>query len=245
MTEIRPVSSVATGFLVLESLARHEQPLPLTVIAEELGSNNTKVYRHLQTLIALGYVTQLGNGGVDKITTKLRSIAHSSPVTVDVVSAAQAILPRLSDRLSLSVTLGRATGVGVEILEIARANTLLQVTTQHGAVFGLLDSAHGKVSLSFGSETLRENIEREAILALEPELDSIRNQGWAVAPGAILAGINVVAVPLLDDAGELIGSIAALGSLQSVPEHPPIELLRTLKSAAADINKNVRVAMLD
>lgn len=243
MSKSKPVNAVATAFLVLEELARHEEPASLTFISEELDSTKTKIHRHLQTLMALGYVRQLGDGGLYTLTAKLRRVAQGSPISTHVLSAAQIILPQLRDQLGLTVTLGRATSAGVEIIEIARANTLLQITTQPGALFGLEDSAHGKVSLSFGSEMFLKSIDKGITRGLKSELQAVRKQGWAVAPGAILAGINAVAVPLLNDAGELLGSIAALGALQSVPEEPPAELVRALQNAARKITDNVNVTV--
>jgi DNA-binding IclR family transcriptional regulator len=235
MSKSKPVNSVATAFLILEALARHQEPSSLTAISAELGSTKTKVHRHLQTLMALGYVKQLGNGGHYTLTAKLRHVAQGSPPSASLLSAAQVILPRLRDQLNLSITLGRATSAGVEILEIARANTLVQITTQPGALFALDSSAHGKVALSFGSDLFLDSVEKGIAEALEAELKAIRKRGWAVAPGEILAGINAVAVPLLTSSGELLGSIAALGPMQSVPREPPAALVEALKGAAQHI----------
>ena len=247
MSKSKPVNSVATAFLILESLARQKEPASLTAISAELNSTKTKVHRHLQTLMALGYVKQLGNGGHYTLTAKLRRVAQGTPPAANLLSAAQIILPQLRDELELSVTLGRATSAGVEILEIARANTLVQITTQPGALFPLESSAHGKVALSFGSELFLDSVGRSMGKALEAELKAVRQQGWAVAPGEILAGINAVAVPLLTDNGELLGSIAALGPMQSVSREPTPSLIKALQQAAHVIrerfNADVSIAI--
>ncbi|MEQ8516436.1 MAG: IclR family transcriptional regulator C-terminal domain-containing protein [Chromatocurvus sp.] len=170
------------------------------------------------------------------MTAKLRRVAQGSPPCVGLLSSARIVLPQLRDQLELSITLGRATSAGVEILEIARANTLVQITTQPGALFALDSSAHGKVALSFASDLFLESLDRSIAQALVAELRVIHERGWAVAPGEILAGINAVAVPLLSDSGELLGSIAALGPMQSVPKEPPASLIDALKQAAQRIS---------
>ena len=235
MNKSKPVNSVATAFLILEALARHEGPASLTAISAELDITKTKVHRHLQTLITLGYVKQLGNGGLYTLTAKLRRVAQNTPPSASLLAAAQTVMPQLRDELELSVTLGRASGAGVEILEIARANTLVQVTTQPGALFALDSSAHGKVALAYGSDLFLDSVDPQVIKPLRSELATVRKRGWASAPGEILAGINAVAVPLLGSDGELLGSIAALGPIQSVPKDPPARLIEALKQAAQDI----------
>lgn len=236
MNKNKPVNAVTTAFLILEELARHQAPFSLTALSGRLDSTKTKVHRHLQTLIALGYVKQLGNGGHYTLTAKLRRVAQGSPPSAGLLSSARVVLPQLRDQLELSITLGRATSAGVEILEIARANTLVQITTQPGALFALDSSAHGKVALSFGSDLFLESVDRSIAQALGTELQAIHKRGWAVAPGEILAGINAVAVPLLSDSGEFLGSIAALGPMQSVPKEPPASLIESLKQAAQRIS---------
>lgn len=235
MNKSKPVNSVATAFLVLEALARQAGPASLTIISAELDITKTKAHRHLQTLITLGYVKQLGNGGLYMLTAKLRRVAQNTPPSASLLAAAQTVMPQLRDELELSVTLGRASGAGVEILDIARANTLVQVTTQPGALFALDSSAHGKVALAYGSKMLLEAVDPQVLKPLTAELDAVRKRGWAAAPGEILAGINTVAVPLLGSDGELLGSIAALGPIQSVPKVPPAQLVDALKKAARDI----------
>jgi DNA-binding IclR family transcriptional regulator len=237
MSTNKPVNAVATAFLVVETLARQKTPQSVTAIAATLGLTKTKVHRHLHTLIELGYVKQLGAGGAYGLTGRLAAVAQGATASEDIVAAAQIVLPRLRDRLGLTVTLGQATGAGVEIVAIERANSLLQITTQTGAFFGLSNSAHGKVALAFGPDLLRQVSGVDRSPALRAELELVRAEGWATAPGAILAGINALAVPVLDESGQLLGSIAALGSLQSVPAQPSKELLEPLITAAAELGR--------
>ncbi len=241
-----PVHAVAMAFGVLEALACRTEPQSVTALAAALNTNKPKVHRHLRTLMALGYVWQDSAGGRYALTPKLSTLAQSAPPPVEFLAAARDVLPVIRDKLHLTVTVGRAGPAGVEIIDILRANTALQITTQLGAIFPLHSSAHGQVSLAYGPDDLLRAALADptapAELVLNQKRIATRRAGWAVAPGAVLSGINALAVPVLDSDGALLGSIAVLGAFESVPPDPPQELIDILKQAAAVIAARLKHA---
>lgn len=243
MTDHNALNGVEMAFGVLEQLAARNAPVSITELATLLNTNKPRVHRHLQTLTALGYVRQDPDSARYFLTPKLHVMAANAPTVDDFLSAARAILPELRDALQMTVTIGRAGRRSVQVLDILRADTALQITTRPGAVFPLHSSAHGKVSLAFGGArlaTVCADLDATDATALRAEIAQVQSQGWAVAPGAVLAGINALAVPVHQPGGDgLAGSIAILGAFESVPPQPDAELIARLQRAATNITESM------
>ena len=97
-----------------------------------------------------------------------------------------------------------------------------------------------------------EEAERERILAgplklenpdeqqLREEIAKIRQSGFIVKHDEIAVGISAMAVPLLDDKGELLAAISTGGLTPRYVGAAQAELLETMQATAKDMQKTVR-----
>jgi IclR family KDG regulon transcriptional repressor len=72
--------------------------------------------------------------------------------------------------------------------------------------------------------------------ALRAELDRVRAQGWATAPGESMEGVNALAAPVFDGSGAMVGALAILGSIQFIRATPSAEQVRHVVAAAARLS---------
>jgi DNA-binding IclR family transcriptional regulator len=247
---VQPVSAVVTTLGIIEHMAEARGPIGISELAVAIGMPKPRIYRHLQTLVARGYVTQEPRSGRYCLTLRLfhigRAIADQSEFQVE----ARRVMPALRARVGQSVAIGRVEDGGVRIVEILRHRTEVEISSRQGALFDFHCTAQGKVALAFGPAALRERLWRTPLRKwtvatitdvnrLKTEIDRVRKRGWAVAPGEILSGINALAAPVFDAGGALAGTIGILGSVQHVAPRPAPAMIAAVLDAAAELSRRL------
>jgi DNA-binding IclR family transcriptional regulator len=71
---------------------------------------------------------------------------------------------------------------------------------------------------------------------LRAEIEMVRKQCWAAAPGETMSGLNAYAVPIFDGSGQLFGTLALLGLDEQMPIRPTRRHIAELSSAARQIS---------
>ena len=117
------------------------------------------------------------------------------------------------------------------VLDLMHGRSVVEFTTRPGTRLALHASAHGKIWLAFGPESLLERVLAAPLKpwtsktltdarALESEVMAVRKRGWSTAPNEAVTGVNTIAAPVLDHRGVLVGSIAIVGSTQVIAPKP-------------------------
>lgn len=237
MSNSVPINSVVTSFEVIELMHDANSPISVTWLAKVMQTNKPRIHRHLKTLELLGYVRQ-NDSSLYFLTSKIRRFGRAGQNVYELLSIARPFLMELRDRTKQTVTIGEVEAEGIRNLEILRAGGAVEITSAPGAFFEFYSSSQGKVALAFGESGLLDIADRRAQIndapyekdALLLELEEIRQREWAVAPGAILPGINALAAPILNERGELVGTISILGSIEQVGPVPSDDLISELKN---------------
>lgn len=241
----KSIQSVQVALRVLEELANNRGPMGVTEIAHRIGTPKARVYRHLRTLLAQGYVEQDARTEKYRLGIKLYQLGRAAGDQIDLLTEARRFMQQLSDSLQLTVTIGRPVDDGVFIVDMLRADTPLEISTRPGYVLPFHASAQGKIALAFGAPGLCERVlaaplERlnsETIVdpaRLRAEVNKARMSGWAVAPGEVLTGLNALAAPIFSADGRLEATITVVGTVQGLPARPRREMIyETLEAARA------------
>lgn len=244
------INAVATSFAVIEHMAAAGTPLGVSEVARLLNAGKPLVFRHLRTLMELGYVAQ--DPGTDKysLTPRLFHVGRSIADRIDFLSAARRVMPELAATVKLSVSVSQIEDQGVRILDILEFRSAIEISTPPGSLFDFLTSAQGKVAMAFsaqlmeqqlGSRTTLKTADGRAVDAakLRAELDEVRVQGWALSAQEVLLGVNALAAPVFDGLGQLAGTIAIVGSAQTLPDDPPATMIEALVSAARKLSEQL------
>jgi DNA-binding IclR family transcriptional regulator len=246
----RPVNAVKRAAAILRLLGAAERPLTVTEIATDLGLVPSTVLHILRTLAHEGLAAaepgskryRLGPGTVELA----RAYLGSPPL-------ARQFQPHL-DQFARE---HGVTALGIEwdggpdltVTAIACATTNFSVHANLGSRFPALTSATGRCFAAHGdwSEAALERAFADLEWQDTPdfstwmeEVRAVNRNGFAEDDGNYLAGVTVLAVPVLDGTGTAIGAVAVLalsGRLSTQGREPLIDDLKAAGRALSEASK--------
>lgn len=239
--------STIAAFAILERMAAVGEPCRLTDLAAALGMPRARVYRYLQTLSSIGYVTQDPATERYRLTLKLFHLGQAIADGTELTSVARPVMAALRDEVGQTVTLSIPEETGMRIIDIARKESPVQIITRPGAILPLHRSAQGKVALAWGPQRYRRAVlgaheAGEAGFAdldparLEAEIAATRRRGWGVAPEETLPGVNAVSAPVFDIENRFVATITIVGSVQDITPAPAALYVDAVMRAARRIS---------
>jgi DNA-binding IclR family transcriptional regulator len=165
----------------------------------------------------------------------------------DLLTVSRPIMQRLRDRLGLTVVLSKVVSNQLYAIERVYGKSNVQVGLVIGSPLGLHSSAQGKIVLAFGPPGLLESVIKSRLeratsdtivdpARLRQEIEAVRAQGWAAAPGETMVGLIAYAVPIVDSSGQLFGTLALIGLAGEMPSQPTRRHIAELKSTAREIS---------
>jgi DNA-binding IclR family transcriptional regulator len=240
------VRAARVALRILEMLASRED-LGVSEIARETDTTKPRVFRHLRTLVSMGYAVQ--HHGSDryargpKLLALARVIGQSSEDSL--IDLARPVLRRLHQSFDHSFNLSLVYGDSVSIVESLAGKALVGITVQLNQEMPLHCTAAGKLLLverwkkegRFAYGKLTRFTPRTIVdpAALRQELATVSGRGWADAPEEVVLGINAVSVPVRDHRSELVAMVSAMDSIQFIPPDPPRELVDALREGGDEI----------
>lgn len=239
--------STQVAFRIVEELAPAGDGLRLTDLANRLGMPKPRIYRFLQTLIAIGYAEQDPATERYRLTLKLYHLGQAIADGTQLLSVARPVMTRLRDATEQTVTLSLIEAEGTRVMDIVRVETPVQIVTKPGALMPFHASAQGKLALAFGPPLHWRRVRAQPLqpltartvtdlAALEAEVAAVQAQGWAVAPEEALPGVNAISAPIFDRTDRLAATITLVGSVLSVPPQPHPDQIAAVCSAARAIS---------
>jgi DNA-binding IclR family transcriptional regulator len=185
--------SLGRGLDVLELLARAQQDLALAEIAKSLALSKGGAYKLLDTLWKRGYVDK-ESGGYYRLGFKAWEISSSTP-RLRVIQAAVPIMHQLSAELGESIVLGVLSGADVLYVRTVVQPHAVRVHAEVGTRAPAHSVSSGLVLLAALPDDTLDRILPRPLPAVTPhtitsraallrELESIRQNGFAVARGS-------------------------------------------------------------
>ena len=238
------IQAVGIAMRILERLALGVGYERVTDLAREIGTTKNRVFRHLKTLEDLGYVRQEPDTQRYMIGVRFVQIGSVVANQYDFVSTSRPIMQRLRDAVGFSVVLSKVEDGRLFAVEQVQGHGEVTFSLTVGNPLRLHNSAQGKIVLAFGDPSLLEATLAAPLTPrtastivdaerLRNEVERVRQQGWAIAPGEIMSGINALAVPIFDHRQALLGTLATIASIDELPGEPSRDhLTRTLEAAA-------------
>lgn len=237
---------------ILELLASRDD-LGVTEIARETDMTKPRAFRHLRTLVAMGYAVQDGASERYARGPKLLALARAIGQSAEegLVELARPVLQDLHENFDHSFNLSMVYGDSVSIVESLAGKALVGITVKLGEPLPLHCTAAGKLLLAERYRAKRTlppgkftRYTPRTIIApddLKQDLATVVARGWADAPEEVVLGINAVSVPVRDQRGDVIAMVSAMDSIQFIPAEPSQELVDGLKAAAAAISAKLAI----
>ncbi|NKF24121.1 IclR family transcriptional regulator [Solimonas marina] len=240
-------STLDLALRAVELLALRHAPMSLGEIAKALGATKPTIYRHLTTLIRHGFAWQDARTGYYAAGVKLMTLGEAVQQQFDVIATSKPHLIQLRDKTSQSATICTLVGEELIVMERVEGRSIIEFGTPRGTRFDFHASAHGRVWLAFGPHELTDKVlagplkswsgeVRTSVPTIRREIELIRARGWAMAPNEMVDGVNALAAPVFDHRGELIASVAIVGSLQFIPSPPLPEQIDAVVQCARAVS---------
>ncbi len=242
---IRAVPAVTRAIAVLRLLSRSRTALGLKAIAQALDLVPSTALHILRALVAEQLVR------VDPLTKQyslgvgMLPLARAVLENSDFPSLVRPKLDELSRRYGV-------TAIGVElpdldhmiVVALARAQAPVRLHVDVGSRFPALISATGRCLAAFSEHPWPEIEKRfrrlrwhnaPGLETWRKEVETTRRQGFSIDRGNYIAGVTIVAVPVLNNGGTISHTLAAVGLGNQLDRSTSLKLARDMKVAAHDV----------
>ena len=250
------VQSLAKGFRVLEAFTAREPELSLSEVARRAGLDNGTAFRLVNTLVMLGYLAKVGDSRKFRLTLKPLDLGFHAIGRMDLRELARPLLRSLVGEVNEAASLGVLDGVDVVYIERVQAGLVrLGVDVRVGTRIPAYYSAIGHAILAFlprdearrileASNRVKLNATTPTTLAeIERRLEQVRRDGYATSESDIIAGLRILAVPVIDGDGCVIASVSAAAPTVRMPFKAFLGMaLAPLQSAARDLGRALTAA---
>ncbi|MDT7709809.1 MAG: hypothetical protein QOG20_5416 [Pseudonocardiales bacterium] len=244
------VQSVDRAISVLEILARRGEA-GVSEVASEIDVHKSTAFRLLGALEGRGLVEQAADRGKYRLGFGLIPLAGAVSDRLDVTRQGRAVCHRLAEEMSETINVAVLQEHWAVNVDQARGPSTVATHNWIGRLTPLHCTSSGKVLLAHIAAE-----HRAALLAasgmkrmtaatvtsaaeLDAELERVRAVGHAVALEEYETGLNAVAAPILDRAGEVIAALSVSGPSYRLDEPRLLELIEPLKAAAGEISRRM------
>ena len=217
--QIEPVSSVMKVFGILAELSEHRE-IGVTELSQKLMTSKSTVYRFLQTMKMLGYVSQEGDSDKYGLTLKLYELSAKSLEYVDLIDSADREMRKIGDLTKEALHLGTLDGDHIVYVHKVDSQFNLRMQSKIGGRNPLYSTAIGKVLLAELEEPEVRDILAQTVFEkhteytletvdqLVDELHSVRKQGYAEDNEEQEPGLRCIATPVYDRFGHVIAGMS-------------------------------------
>jgi len=240
--------SVVKATVLLSELGRHRRGITATEIAHAVGMTRPTAFRLLLSLEQNGFVARVDNRYM--LGWQMARLGRLADPYTGVVSRIQPILNEYAAKFNETTAFAMVTGAAsYDVIAEASSSRFLNASHLYvGKSYPLHASATGKLLLA-------ELSDEEAGAALPPRLESftpstitrrdaffkelqkIREQGFATLDNELEVGLFVVACPVRDSAGSLLGVVTIDGPTERLKQFDLQDTVEKLNRAADAIAK--------
>lgn len=229
------VQSLARGLSVIRAFDGDHPEMTLSDIARRTGLTRATSRRFLLTLAELGYVKT--NGRMFSLTARVLELGFSYLSALSLPEIAQPHLEQLAADVHESTSASVLDGSDVVYVARVPTRRIMSVRINIGTRFPAYATSMGRVLLaSFTQAELSEHLDEIDFAgltartitsrdALEQELASVREQGWALVDQELEEGLRSIAVPIRHGSG---AAIAAINVSTTASSHTVDSILETL-----------------
>jgi DNA-binding IclR family transcriptional regulator len=242
--------AIARAASILRLLGRSDGPMGVQAIARSLGLVPSTCLYVLRALVAEELVSFDTGTKLYALDAGVLTLARGWLRRDRFVDLAQSVLDRLAREQGVTMLGVQITGLD-HIIVVAKAEGggSVQLSASIGSRFPALISATGRCLVAFGGYPPEEIARRFLQLrwdnppGLETWLDQIaqtRARGFALDEGNYIAGITVLAAPVLPERGPPSHALVALGLSGNLPSSRSESLGAQLLSSARSLSERLR-----
>ncbi len=240
-------NSVAKASDILLSFTNVDE-LGVTELSQNLHLTKSTVYILLRTLKTKGLIEQNPDNGKYCLGVKAFQLGLRWIRIREIRIAAKNIMQQLCDDLRTAIHLSILSGDQALIIEKIEPYASFLSVPNVGWTIPLHSSASGKLLLAYAPKEVSDRIFRGKKLikysdktltdpaTLRKVLDRIRKQGYAFDEEETCVGLNCVAVPIYDYAGNVFASLSICGPKENISPILNKRLISRIKAQANEIS---------
>ena len=237
------VQSLQRAIQLLEAMDSARRPMTLHELAEESGLVKSTVHRLLATLREADLVEQLADGRY-ALGLHLFEMGCSAGYMRDIVLIARPYMQAIWQQTNESVSLSLLSQGEALVLSLIESTNTFRVVARTGSKLPVHCTVQGKIMLAHMTRAEVKRILREhgmqaytantkrSFEELEPELQRIREQGYAVDNSEFHAGLCSVAAPIYDENGNVCYAFSIVSMFHQL-NTPEFRHVRNLALVAA------------
>lgn len=244
------VSSVMKVFGILQALGEGREH-GITELSQRLMMSKSTIYRFLQTMKTLGYISQEGESEKYTLTLKLFELGAKALQNVDLIRFADLQMRELSRQTRETIHLGALEEDSIVYIHKIDSLYNLRMYSRIGRRNPLHSTAIGKVLLAWRDrqeiETILDGVEftcstsrtvasAEALITV---LDQVRAQGFGEDNEEQEEGLRCIAVPVFDRFGVVIAGLSISFPTLRFSEEKKGDYVRMLHQAGKVISKQM------
>jgi DNA-binding IclR family transcriptional regulator len=240
------IRAVDRALDILVCFTRQTPQLTMTQIADQVGLNKSTVHRLLGTLEKKRFLQRDPSTGLYQLGIRLLQIAYLTLEQNDLRRLAAPFLHRLCEEHRETVTLSILDDSDVVFLDVVESPQRVKLAASIGQRLPAFATAAGKAILAYISdEAVKKVIERgmqqytpQTIHSQEiffQDLNQTRKQGFSIAEQEYEEGINAVAAPILNLAGQPVAAITVTGPAYRLSRERMNEIGSTILETAREI----------
>jgi IclR family pca regulon transcriptional regulator len=245
------INSLARGLSVLRAFTRDRPEMTLSQVAAVTELSPAVVRRCLHTLIHLGYVGRKGK--LFLLRPEVIAFASAFLESVHLEEVVRPFLQEVRDQTGDSSSLAVLSQHDILYLVHVSTNRMIRLAAGVGTRFPAYATSLGRVLLAWQSPEYLERYFQTAefrpltdktttsAAAIRRILKDVRQAGYASIQDELDYGIVSVAVPVLNEAGEILAAINCSTATTRITQE---EIVRTrldvLKQAARRIQQELR-----
>jgi len=205
-TKVSGVQSVERAFSILEEMARNGGEIGLTTLAAKLGLAVPTVHRSMQTLVSLGYAKRNGSR---KYTLGASLLLLGEAASRGIASWAKPALLALANECGETVNLATLEGDRIVYIGQSPSKHSMRMFTEAGrrvlphacgvgkAIFSALEDEECREIISHTGMPKYTSTTHTTWKSLKSDLNSVRENGYAIDEGEQEVGVRCIAAPLL------------------------------------------------
>lgn len=222
------LKSLDAALNMLSEMAARSGPLTLSEIGRACGMPPSKAHRYLASFVNAGLVKQQAKSGRYDLGPTAMQLGLAALARHDFVNSAADGLEQLSAQTGMTVLLSVWANQGATVVRWERGPTPTDTSMGLGTTLPLLNSATGRVFLTWGAPRAIAPIRNEQLRRLsrntrnlmdfEPTkagvdalMSRTRAQGFATIEGRYIPGLVAAAAPVLDWQSEAQAAVTLVG----------------------------------
>ncbi|WP_339948100.1 helix-turn-helix domain-containing protein [uncultured Albimonas sp.] len=238
------VASLRKAAAVLRLLGGSRLPRQISDIARETGMTPSSCHDVVSTLARIGLVQPSASGRTWEIGARFTKLATQALGDPERLGPARPALIAIADRWNANLGVMRGFGPTRAISTcIIESTAAIRLRMPVGYELPLFGGVVGRIFAAWGdvADPAERRLriaeagfsDKEALISFERRCAEDRAQGWVHGEAQWVAGVGVVAAPMLDPQGGLIGAMSLAMFGRSFREAPLQALAEDVQEAAA------------